>query len=331
MSLKHLSNEALDARLQALTKQEREILSEILLHIIEVDRRKLFLQMAYSNLFDYMTRHLGYSAGSAQRRIDAARLAQVVPEVTTKIEAGHVNLAQVSLIQKAHRQTRREDKPDISPSQKRELISDLVGKTFEQSQVLVAKTFNLEIKEAPRVQHQANESVRFEVSLSKEQWEKMERMRTLLSNSLPSGSWDQVLEYAADKVIQQKDKVLSSRRSAAIFKTSRVKVNSKTRDPKKASSPRNGQSKVIDVDKAPATYPQRRHIPLITQRTIYKRDKSCSYKDPQTGKTCGSTWKLNIDHIQPVWAEGNNLESNLRILCASHNRDAYRKQAGLAC
>lgn len=93
MSLKSLSNEKLDKNLQQLVHREREILSEILLHICEVDRRKLYLELAYPNLFSYMTEHLRYSAGSAQRRIDAARLSKEVPEIVESLESGSLNLS----------------------------------------------------------------------------------------------------------------------------------------------------------------------------------------------------------------------------------------------
>src|SRR6476469_4288027 len=104
MHLQKLSNEELDLNLKSLVLKEREILSSILEHICEIDRRKFYLKMAYSSLFDYLTKHLGYSAGSAQRRIDAARLLREVPELCEKLESGTLNLSQVSLVQKAIRQ-----------------------------------------------------------------------------------------------------------------------------------------------------------------------------------------------------------------------------------
>ena len=61
-----------------------------------MERRKLHLTFGYSSLFDYLTKCIGYSNGSAQRRIDAARLADDTPEVIDKLESGELNLAQVS-------------------------------------------------------------------------------------------------------------------------------------------------------------------------------------------------------------------------------------------
>ena len=63
---------------------------------------------------------------------------------------------------------------------------------------------------------------------------------------------------------------------------------------------------------------------------ILKRDHCCKFIDKQTGKICGSKWRLHVDHIQPVWAGGVNEIHNLRILCANHNLERYRAQAGLS-
>jgi hypothetical protein len=197
MNLQKLSNEELDQNLRNLVIKEREVLSEILEHILEIDRRKFFLKMAYSSLFDYLTKHLGYSAGSAQRRIDAARMLREVPELSQKLESGTLNLSQVSLVQKAIRQR----KAAVS---KREILESLENKTFSQSQIIVARAFDLEIKEPTKITAQKDESVRLEITLTKEQWEKLQTMKDLLPSG--SGDWSEVLEYLADKVIAQKTK-----------------------------------------------------------------------------------------------------------------------------
>jgi hypothetical protein len=197
MNLQRLSNEELVLNLKNLISKEREILSLILEHILEIDRRKFFLKMAYSSLFDYLTKHLGYSAGSAQRRIDAARLMKEVPELSEKLESGSLNLSQVSLVQKAIRQKK-------AIVNKREILESLENKSFFESQSIVSKALDLEIKAETKITSQKDESVRLEITLSKEQWEKLQHMKSLLPNG--SGEWSEVLEYLADKVIAQKTK-----------------------------------------------------------------------------------------------------------------------------
>lgn len=173
--LQKISNNDLDQTLKQAVKKERELSSEILLHIAEVDRRKLFLTLAYPNLFEYLTKHIGYSAGSAQRRIDAARLSKEVPEVISKLEDGSLNLAQVGLLQKSVRQCQLENKTKVNTQVKKQLVESICKKSFTESQVLVSQSLNISTKELPKVTHQQNESVRFEVTLTKSQWAKLRK------------------------------------------------------------------------------------------------------------------------------------------------------------
>ncbi|WP_413944677.1 HNH endonuclease [Bdellovibrio sp. HCB-162] len=326
MNIRYLSDENLEQNLKSLVQKEREILSDILLHIAEVDRRKLYLSKAYPSLFDYLTKYFGYSAGSAQRRIDAARLFRDIPEVAESLESGGLNLSQVSLLQKALRQTQKEAHMVVPVETKKEILNELIGKSYQDSEVLVAKALNIEIKQAPKIQHQADESVRFEVSLSKDQWQKMEEMRSLLSHSLPNGSWDEILEFVADKVIQQKTRRAS--KAPEELKTSNLnkKIKANTSERKNISEM---NSLKLDSKKQSEVFSQREYIPAPLRRMIFQRDQCCQHVDKTTGKKCTSKWQLQVDHIQPVWAEGTNEKENLQLLCAAHNRMKYKRESGV--
>lgn len=128
-------------------------------------------------------------------------------------------------------------------------------------------------------------------------------MRELLSNSLPSGSWDQVLEYVSDKVITQK--------SPQVRGTSRIQ-NRTSQNTAEAMKTR-----------------ARTALTKNVRDQVLNRDQCCQYQDPHTKQLCGSKWHLHVDHIQPVWANGSNDVQNLRALCANHNLEIYRKQAGM--
>ena len=98
VALSGLSDRELLARVKALVSQERATTLEILVHLIEVERRKLHLGLGYPSLFEYCTRHLGYSNSAAGRRIHAARCIRDFPEVYYLLEKNEVNLSSVSLV-----------------------------------------------------------------------------------------------------------------------------------------------------------------------------------------------------------------------------------------
>lgn len=166
--LKGLTNLTLDKNLQELIASEREILTEIITYIREVDCRKLFLSFGYPSLFEYLTRRMGYSNASAQRRIDAARLTRVVPEVLNHLESGEINLSQISVMTQAIRQVGKSSHT-VDTEIKEHLVNTIAGKDLKQTEIIVSKTLNLQIHEGTKIKHQKDESVRFELTLSKEQ------------------------------------------------------------------------------------------------------------------------------------------------------------------
>jgi hypothetical protein len=73
-NISSLTDQNLIAELKNLVQQEREVLAETIRYLQEVDTRRLYLELGYSSLFSFCTQGLGYSEGSAYRRIKAARV-----------------------------------------------------------------------------------------------------------------------------------------------------------------------------------------------------------------------------------------------------------------
>src|SRR5690606_2316204 len=71
---------------------------EILKHLNEIDRRKLYLERGYSSLWAYCTEELNYSEAAAQRRIEAMRALEI-PELEEKIESGKLTLSSIAKVQ----------------------------------------------------------------------------------------------------------------------------------------------------------------------------------------------------------------------------------------
>ena len=97
-TLTGLSNRELLSRVKDLVSRERAVTLEILVHLIEVERRRLYLGLGYPSLFEYCVRHLGYSSSGAGRRIPAARCIRDYPEVYRLLEKNEVNLSSISLV-----------------------------------------------------------------------------------------------------------------------------------------------------------------------------------------------------------------------------------------
>ena len=97
--LMRISDDQIDANLKTLASQERKIHKGIILHIAEVNRRKLFLKKSYPNIFVYLTEYIGLSRGTAQRGLDSAKLSLAVPNVVDQIEDGTLSLSQIATLQ----------------------------------------------------------------------------------------------------------------------------------------------------------------------------------------------------------------------------------------
>ncbi len=69
--VRRLSDDVLVDKLRELVGTERRILSQILLHLREVENRRLYSRRGYSSLFKYCVEELGYSESAAGRRIQA--------------------------------------------------------------------------------------------------------------------------------------------------------------------------------------------------------------------------------------------------------------------
>lgn len=79
MNLQAMNDSSLIAATESLIRQERELLTSVLHHLHEIDRRRLYCSLGYKSLFDFAVRHLGYPEDQAYRRISAMKLLRELP------------------------------------------------------------------------------------------------------------------------------------------------------------------------------------------------------------------------------------------------------------
>ena len=134
MNLKSFKDKELLSQIKQLVKNEREVLTKILHHLREVERRKLFSDLGYQSLFEYTVKELKYSEGQAGRRIQAMRLIKEIPEVEKKIASGKLSLSNISQAQSYFREARKmEAHPPLETKDSKVKLNLVAGDKLKKS------------------------------------------------------------------------------------------------------------------------------------------------------------------------------------------------------
>lgn len=86
------------ARVQELVRRDNVIEADLLVHLGEVDARRLYLEEGCSSMFDWSQRVLHFAEGVAYKRIQAARAARRFPIVLEALRRGDLHLTAVGLL-----------------------------------------------------------------------------------------------------------------------------------------------------------------------------------------------------------------------------------------
>ena len=213
MNIKTISNEELTNRLTKLVQTERKITHLILECINEIELRKIHLKEGFASLFDYLTRKVGYTPSSAQRRIDGARLLREIPEMSDSIETGKINLSQISLLQKTVREVEKQQNRKVSILEKQEALSQITLKNTQQTEVILAQQFQVEIpKVGIQIKSHHDESQSITFHLTKDEIEILDQAKRLLSNKTKTPSMKDAILYLAKKEIKKsKNKMIHAK------------------------------------------------------------------------------------------------------------------------
>jgi len=109
-------------------QKEREILSEVVAHLSQILKRQLYAKEGYSSLFNYLREKFHYSESAAYRRIQAAKVTLLYPEILGLLEEGKVNLMTLSLIE-----------PHVTKGNEKEMIERIMGKSKREVEFLLSE------------------------------------------------------------------------------------------------------------------------------------------------------------------------------------------------
>jgi hypothetical protein len=131
---RQISSEKLLADIKALVSEERRVMTEILWHLREVERRRLFAEIGYPSLFEYAVKELGYSESAAYRRISAMRALKELPELEQAISNGRLSVSTVAQVQSFFRAEKTQSQKSYTLEEKKALFENLKGKSARDVQ-----------------------------------------------------------------------------------------------------------------------------------------------------------------------------------------------------
>ena len=184
---------------------------------------------------------------------------------------------------------------------------------------------------------------------------KLDRVKKILSHSVPDGNLEALLSRALDLVLAKDDRRHAapipkktarhaSRPNSAIDAAGEVArknpteaaaLNGSVNDAGEAA-PAAPQVSSVDGEETrrPASAESRRrereYIPVDVRKALWARDEGKCCWELASGETCGSEFQVQPDHKIPVAFGGRSVLSNLRLLCRLHNLLAARRAFGEA-
>jgi hypothetical protein len=296
MDLQSLSDNELINRIANLAREEREILTKVLHHLREIDRRRLYSAFKYTSLFDFAVRRLGYSEDQAYRRISAMKLLREIPGLENKINAGEITLTHAGLAYSFFRQEKK-DGCLFTSEMKTDVLEMVSNKTSRETEriLLAMATRPMNLKK-DRVTTIADEIIELRFVASNEVQAKLEHLKGLLAHRFPNISLGELLDMLCDLALVE----------WSVEKTAAPKKRRVTLRPS---------------DGAPSPMKQASKVEL-RRRIFAKAESKCT--------NCGSRFALETDHIVPKGKGGTSEEENFRLLCRSCNQRAAVEAYGIA-
>jgi 5-methylcytosine-specific restriction endonuclease McrA len=352
-------------RLAALLDRERAALGEFLVALADFDRRRLWAELGHANLFAFLNRELGLSAGAAHYRKTAAALVQQFPEVVEPIRDGRLCLTSILELAKVMTSDNRADVLPrffhLSKREAKEISAELCPRAVPSRDVVSAPargavataavppridlrpsatpaapprqlgpdatpcaapppagendaphedrrvgTLGVHPDETRLLRDEAQPLTadlrRLHVTVSRRFLSKLEAARAALSHARPHATTEELLEAGLDLLLAQRAK-----RHGQVKKPRQVAPNT--------------------PDAATAAHASGA-IPAHVKREVFQRaDGRCEWK-LASGARCGSTTRLEYDHVVPRALGGPSTIDNLRLCCRSHNDLAARQVFG---
>jgi 5-methylcytosine-specific restriction endonuclease McrA len=318
--LTHLGDEALLRGLDDLAAQDRTTTANLLAHMAEVDFRRLYAPAGYSSMHAYCTDRLKLSDDAAFKRLQVARQARRFPHVYFALADGRVHLSGLVLLAPHLTPENVDDLIARATYRRKFEIATLVASLFPSVEALrlddgvsalpsrvsslapgQVETANIlpsdpvhvpspapgQVMRRERIVPVSDQRFSFEITIDRETHDLLRKAQDLLGHAGSSRDAAEVVRRGLQALVAQ----LEKRKHARVERPRRARTATRART-----------------------------IPAEVRRAVWERDGGrCTFVGAG-GHACGSTKRLQFDHVIPMSRGGESTAENIRLLCPTHNR-----------
>ena len=365
--LQALSSPDLLAATRALIRTSCVVEADLLLHLAEIDERKLYAEHSSPSMFAFCVENLGFSEDAAYYRITVARAARRFPAIIDSIRSGRVHLAGLRVLVPHLTETNHRDVlAEAAGRSKRQIdeiaarlspqppVTAMVRKVAQRGQVISATSVRGAAFSRPIAFTAPDPAPPAEVAASVPQEEGAATPNALLPRSAaqraiiaPLSADTYKVQFTAtapfrDKLKRAQDLLrhrIPDGNIAAVMEAAldllvekvtkeRFAVGRKPRAKTEAATATSANGLRQSTEPPAAVETTSRHIPDEIKRFIYERDGGrCTFVD-EGGVRCQETGALTFEHEEGFARTHCHDPKHMRLYCRTHNQYAAEQMYG---
>jgi hypothetical protein len=351
LSIHRLGDEELLTATRVLVRRSHAMTADLLLHLGEVDARRLYLGRALPSMFAFCVGELGFSEDVAYNHIQVSRLARRLPAVFESLRGGRVHLAGLrilaphltqencaSVLAEAAGKSKRDIEELAARLAPKPLAADSIRKLPEHPAPAPAREMEADLAaggppvlsvsaRAPQVEADSAAGVPPVVSVSP-------GVHRAAITPLAEDTFK--VQFTAsralrDKLREAQDLLRHSVPNGELAAIVERAIDLLIADVKKkrfgvGRKPKPSAAAASTDGEGAST----RHVPALIRREVYERDGGrCTFIDAG-GRRCAEMGGLEFDHVDGFARTGTHSASGIRLRCRAHNLYAAEQMYGRA-
>jgi 5-methylcytosine-specific restriction endonuclease McrA len=335
--LSQLSDHGLIASTRRILAHDCVGTAELIAHLAEIDRRKLYRPAGYPAMYLYCVHEFHMSEGVAYRRVRAARVVRRFPSVLDAIADGRLHLDAVKLLATHFRRCNVDALIAAATHRTSREVAALIAERFPSPDVPTTIRLLLPSPRATAAPD-ASEGAASMEPCKVQQSSELAALRVYAGvqdetevppvPAHPAGPPPRVTPTSPGRFALQ---ITLDQRTHDLLRRAQEMLGPAANGHDVAQVLAHALEELVrslehekfattDSPRARRSHANGRYIPAELKRKVAERDGyQCAFLSA-TGRRCSERSDLQVDHIVPIARGGCTTLDNLRLLCAAHNQ-----------